>query len=50
VDETAPKSRVTDSEGDGDKTAQNEAAPQQDEKAETEIPVLPRRHGSALPS
>jgi hypothetical protein len=48
-DETL-ESRVTDSSESGDKTAQNEAAPQQEEKAEAEIPVLPRRHGSALPT
>lgn len=44
------ESRVTDSGEVGDKTAQKEAAPQQEETAEAEIPVLPRRHGSALPT
>jgi hypothetical protein len=34
----------------GDKTAQIEAAPQRDEEQEAEMPMLPRRHGSALPS
>lgn len=34
----------------GDKTAQIEAAPQRDEESEAEMPILPRRHGSALPS
>jgi hypothetical protein len=49
-DDETLESRVTDSAGSGDKTAQNEAAPQQDENVEADIPVLPRRHGSALPS
>jgi hypothetical protein len=42
--------READSPESGDKIAQDQAAPQQDKNSETEIPVLPRRHGSALPS
>ena len=34
----------------GDITAQIEAVPQRDEEPEEEMPILPRRHGSALPS
>jgi hypothetical protein len=34
----------------GDKTAQNDPVPQREENAELETPLIPRRHGSALPT
>jgi hypothetical protein len=49
VEAATPEDRVTGASESGDKTAQNEAAPQQEENAEADIPLLPRRHGSALP-